>query len=151
MEYSEILLNIRALLRLYSKTGERIRKRHQLTEAELDVLAFLGNNPSLDTARDITEYRLLPKANVSIAVDALMQKGLLSGRQDDRDRRRVRLCLTPRGEALMPGIRADRKQFEQILFSGFTPEERSEYQRMNARIAQNARAYLEEERYDEGK
>ncbi|OQB20600.1 MAG: hypothetical protein BWY11_02284 [Firmicutes bacterium ADurb.Bin182] len=51
----------------------------------------------------------------------------------------------------MPKIQEDRKRFDEILFSGFTPEERSEYQSMNARIANNARAYLEEERYDEGK
>ena len=149
MRHSEILLNIRALLRLYSKNGETIRNSHQLTEAELDVLAFLGNNPNLNTARDVTEYRLLPKANVSLAVDALIKKGYLSGRQDDHDRRRVRLCLTPRGEAVIPEIREDRKRFEEILFSGFTPEERNEYQNMNARIANNAHAYLEEERYDE--
>ncbi len=68
---SEVLVGFRNILKYYDSLRRRVCKQHSLSQTEFDVLAFLGNNPGLDTARDIVELRLLPKSNVSVAVESL--------------------------------------------------------------------------------
>ena len=44
---------------------------------ELDILLFLANNPSFDTATDIIEVRYLSKSQVSFSIKLLEQWGYL--------------------------------------------------------------------------
>ena len=104
---------------------------------------FLHNNPCKDTASDIVELRMLPKANVSKAVEPLIQKGLLRRTQDAGDRRRVHLILTEDAQKMMPDISTVQEAFVTQLFDGFTSEERELYADMNVRIAKNAVERLE--------
>ena len=56
------------------------RAAHQcgITRPEADVLLFLYNNPTLNTARDIVYYRGFSKAYVSKAVDPLIRQGMIN-------------------------------------------------------------------------
>ena len=56
---SEVLVGFRNILKYYDSLRRRVCKQHSLSQTEFDVLAFLGNNPGLDTARDIVELRML--------------------------------------------------------------------------------------------
>ncbi len=142
MRPSEFLLAMRRTIRLYQTVCEPVCARLGLTQTELDVLGFLGNNPSLDTAKDIVELRMLPKANVSQAVSSLLRKELLWRRRDGDDRRWAHLGLTPRGEDLLPEINAARREMAEALLAGFSREEREQYLSLYLRMADNARAYL---------
>ena len=66
------------------------RAAHQcgITRPEADVLLFLYNNPTLNTARDIVYYRGFSKAYVSKAVDPLIRQGMIDMTTDPSDRRR---------------------------------------------------------------
>ena len=46
---------------------------------EASIICFLKNNPQLDTAADIVEYKMLAKSHVSQAVESLIQKSMLAG------------------------------------------------------------------------
>ena len=48
---------------------------------EIKIISFLYNNPEKDTAADIAELRMLPKRNISKAVESLIKKGFLYGGQ----------------------------------------------------------------------
>ena len=54
--------------KVYRRFLEPVGEKYDLNRAELDVLLFLANNPSYDTATDIVEYRGLVKSHVSAAV-----------------------------------------------------------------------------------
>ena len=111
--------------------------RHDITQTELDILAFLNNHPGLDTASDIVKYRMLQKGNVSCAVDSLIRKGLLARMSDRDDRRLIHLLLTVRGKSIIPDMEHSHRQMTERLFVGFTVEERTMYQKMNERIFRN--------------
>ena len=66
------------------------RAAHQcgITRPEADVLLFLYNNPTLNTARDIVYYRGFSKAYVSKAVAPLIRQGMTDMTTDPSDRRR---------------------------------------------------------------
>ncbi len=138
MKNTEMLASYRAIIRLYEQTLSDTRAKYGLTQYEADVLAFLNNNPGMDTASHIVEYRMLPKANVSQAVDLLMKKGLLSSRRDESDRRRVHLSPTPASASVIADIIAAQHVFGELLFSDFTDAERRQFEAFNRRISENA-------------
>ena len=107
----------------YDAVFKELARKNGLTQNEVDVILFLANNPSFDTARDIVEYRSMSKSHVCKSVESLSQKGLLSGRQDEEDRRVTHLLLTPCAHELTVNLKEAQKQFFAGLLAGVTPEE----------------------------
>ena len=143
--YSEALAGFRNILKYYDSLRRRVCKQHGLSQTEFDVLAFLGNNPGLDTARDIVELRMLPKSNVSVAVEALIRRGLLCRRQDTGDRRRIHLSLTPSAAPLLQDVLGVMPAFAGDELSGFSEEEARAFAGFYQRIAQNISLCLQKE------
>ena len=139
----ELLENLRAIMGLYDALCRQVCARHEITRTELDVLAFLSNHPGQNTASDIVEIRMLPKANVSQAVEALIKKGYLLRLADRQDRRKIRLSLTPQAAGTVKDIGVMQRQHRQIHFGGFSEEEKQQYKSMVARMSRNARNELE--------
>lgn len=138
MNRSDILTHLRAVRKLYETCLDDVCRRHGLTQFEVDVLAFLRCNPSYNTANHIVEYRLLPKANVSKAIDTLLRRGYITAQRDPADRRRVLLALTEAALPVCDDILAAQDSFYHELMSDFTPEEESLYQSLLTRITDNA-------------
>ena len=148
---TEFLLQIRSVRKLYDAYLERACRLHDLNRIEMEVIAFLGNNPTKNTARDLVELRLLQKANVSTAVEALQKKGLLEKEGDTGDRRLIHLNLTAKAGQPLRDMQMAQVQLEARLFDGFEAKEREIYLQMNQKIAENARVGLEELRNDDAK
>lgn len=136
--HTELLLGIRRVLKFHAALKKEVCQRHGLSPIELDILAFLHNNPGRDTASDIVELRMLPKGNVSQGVESLIQKGLLTRQQDEKDHRRIHLALTSGADIIRPDLERMTRRFQQGLFAGFDLEEKKTYWEMNRRISQNA-------------
>ena len=139
------LVRWRLIMKLLERMTAPVAHHHALSRVETDVLCFLVNNPSLDTARDIVEYRHIPKASVSQAVELLIQKGMLTRRQDEKDRRHIHPKLTGEATPIARKIADIRLMIEEQMFAGFTPEERAQYQDMSKRIEHNVAERLREQ------
>ena len=81
------------IFRVHDKLYEKVLKKYNLTNLELNILFFLKSNCEVDTARDMAEKLNLSKSNISDAVDSLTKKGYLMGVQDEKDRRYIHLKL----------------------------------------------------------
>ena len=134
MEYPQ---HFRSVVRFYEHSDREICARHTVTQTELDILAFLRSHPDLDTASAIVENRMLKKGNVSRAVDSLIRKGLLSRMPDRGDRRLIHLLLTARSKPVLSDLERSHQQVTELLFVGFTEEERTMYREMSKRIFRN--------------
>lgn len=137
------MAQLRRIFKLYETMTGELCEKYGFTRTEMDVLSFLANNPGLDTARDIVEYRYIPKANVSQAVEQLIRKGMLTRRQDTKDRRHIHLTLTEKAADPAAELGRIRARHEEILYHGFTEEERALYQALSQRIAENVKDELE--------
>lgn len=139
----ELFDKMRNVMKLYDMLCQQVCGEYGITRTELDVLAFLKNHPGMDTARDIVEIRMLPKANVSQAVESLIQKNYLTRSMDEQDRRRIHLTITDQAADAVQAIRSMQSEYQKIRFQGFSKEERSRYEEMVRRIYENAKNEIE--------
>lgn len=143
LEDVELLDRMRCIVKLYDRLSAKVCEKCRINRTEMDVLAFLNNHPHCDTARDIVEIRMLPKANVSLAVESLIQKGFLVRRADEKDRRRVHLTITPQAAETVEAIEQMQRYELEVRMRGFSEEEKSQYRDIMQRIYENAKEELE--------
>lgn len=84
---SELLYFFKKIKDEYDKKIEEAAFEIALTKPEADLLLFLSNNPSYNTARDAVVYRGFSKAYVSKALNSLYKKNYISLKQDVVDKR----------------------------------------------------------------
>lgn len=139
---SKILLMTHQFNRFYTQELGRVADAHGMSRVELDVLLFLHNNPSYDTARDIVEYRLLAKSYVSKAVDLLIRRHLLDTREDPKDRRIVHLTIL----SAASGILREALDAQQAIFrtavEGISREELENMENVMSQMSKNISSSL---------
>lgn len=137
-EYLPILNGLRNMSRLYDKFSLPLCEEKGIAKAEMDVLAFLSNHKGKDTARDIEKMRMMPKANVSQAVEALIRKQFLIRVPDKSDRRKIHLLITENAESAVGAVHKMQREFFAALFGDFTDEEFSSFKSAVEKITENA-------------
>lgn len=138
-----LLENLSAFKKRYDQALEPVAQLCGLTRMELDLLLFLHNNPSRNTAAEAVRLRRWTKSHVSAAARSLQDKGLLSAGHPPGNRKAI--CLTPlpaAGGILRQGLAAQARFFA-ALSRGVTPEERQAMERLMEKIARNLRDYKE--------
>lgn len=115
------------------------RAAHQcgITRPEADVLLFLYNNPTLNTARDIVYYRGFSKAYVSKAVDPLIRQGMIDMTTDPSDRRRQLLSISG-GAEIAEKLRASQAEFMRVITEGIPQSELDCFMAVNEAMCKNA-------------
>lgn len=147
---ASMLVGLRQLMKLYEMMLKECCEDGKLSQTEIRVLSFLKNNPDRDTAAEISEFRMLPKGNVSQAVDSLIQKGFLESRQDTDDRRRKHLRLTDQVNPLAEQMEVCRKKYMELLYQNFSEEEYRSYQELTERILKNVKTAMEKRQAGKG-
>ena len=133
-ETREILHNAFVLKKAYDSIWDDISEKFDLTRAEIDVIAFLTNNPKLDTASSVVEYRMIAKSHVSKAVEHLISRGFVVGNKDSKDRRQVHLVLTDEAKEAVREIAARQKEFVKKVNDGITDEEFKMFKKISEKI-----------------
>ena len=90
---TELLKMIHSMKKLYDHLCLHVMKKYQMTRSELDILLFLYNNPTFDSAKDIVEQRGLSKSHASMGIEKLIQDGYLKAIVDEHDKRKSHLLL----------------------------------------------------------
>ena len=107
---------------------------------------FCANNPQYNTARDICAVRGIKSGIASVAVEMLIQNGLLKREDDPLDRRIRRLVPTESAKALITEGQEMQTRFISTLKSGVTPEEEEIFERVNEKILGNIKLFGSEDK-----
>lgn len=134
-----------AVKTLYNKCVGQTCQRHGITRMELDILLFLANNPSFDTAAEIVELRRLSKSQVSASVKLLEQRGFLHREYAQGNRKTVHLKLYSAAEPIIRDGKAAQERFFSVMLEGFSPSEIKAMESFNQRIRNNIDSYLKED------
>lgn len=100
------LAEFRYLLRQFGAFSAGAARKVGLTAQQHQVLLAVKGFPGREqvTIGQLAERLNLKHHSVVGLVDRLMRRGLMVRRHDEADRRKVRIALTPRAEALLLGL-----------------------------------------------
>lgn len=79
---------------VYAGELNRRFEKEKFSPNEMSVLILLSNNRTIDTASQMRVVLGVSKGLVSRSIESLTERGLVECRQDERDRRIQRVCLT---------------------------------------------------------
>jgi DNA-binding MarR family transcriptional regulator len=102
--------------------ARRYSEAYGLSIPEWRVLAVVGRFGGL-SATGVVERTAMDKVEVSRAVRALPDRGLLARQEDAADRRVQRLAMTAAGRALHAAIVPEARALEAELLAALTPAE----------------------------
>ncbi len=103
---SPVLGTVRSLVRAYqafASYSETFVRQYDLTPAQFDVIATLGNTLGLSMG-DIGQKTLITKGTLTGVVDRLAKKGLVSREVPPENRRSVIVRLTDDGHQLFEQV-----------------------------------------------
>ena len=129
--------------KVYERFCSTISSRYNLTQNEIDVLAFLRNFREINTAKEISRYRVISKSLVCKSVKSLIARDFLRSEADAEDKRVQHLYITEKAEAACDEIISQQESFINILYDGVTPEEDRVLTNILARITGNLDEYIE--------
>ncbi len=124
MQVNEVLRLGRQMKRLYVKLISFVAEEYGISKSEMDILLFLSNYPTVDTAKEIVEQRGIAKSHVSKSVDSLVKRGMLRVFPDEDDRR---ICHLQIQETTSPVIQKGKEAqtaFLNLLFQNISSEEK---------------------------
>jgi DNA-binding MarR family transcriptional regulator len=106
----QVLDHLRRLVHFLSVSSRSAEKSVGLSGAQLFVLQKLAESPSL-SVNDLAERTQTHQSSVSVIVQKLVRRGLVSRLRSKSDARRWELSLTPKGRQLLrrsPPVAQDR-------------------------------------------
>ena len=131
---SDLLTTQRKFMYLYESFCIPLCKKYQLNQSDLDMMLFLANNPSYNTARDVCEIRGMKKGIVSVTTERLGKQGYLIRENDSADRRIQRLYLTKLCQEIVTEGKQMQRHFLEAITSELTEEEMLLYQKISDKI-----------------
>lgn len=141
----EVLISGQQFKKLYEKKCEVIMEEYNLRKVEIDILYFLSNCGSSDTAKDIMKLKFLSKAHISKAIENLSHRNYVFCCPDAEDKRWIHLRLTENANPIIEKIKIIREILFAAIFVGITEEEKNVMIRIASKIAANINKELGEE------
>ena len=137
-DITDILYSVKNINDLYYNLSVKVANECGITKPEADILAFLNNNPSCDTARDIVKLKGFSKAYVSKAVEPLILKELIKVEVDKNDRRCQHLKLTEKSKPIVIKLYNMQSEFVEKITKGIDPKDIEKYIEVMHLFSENA-------------
>jgi DNA-binding MarR family transcriptional regulator len=102
---------------------------------QLATILLLEEDGEL-TIRQVAEILGRPLSTTSRMLDQLVERGLVSRREDERDRRAKLVASTGRGQTLVATLEQRRAESQMAVMDYLTDEERAEVARAMALLAE---------------
>lgn len=134
----DILYSVKNINDLYYNLSVKVANEFGITKPEADILAFLNNNPSCDTARDIVKLKGFSKAYVSKAVEPLILKELIKVEIDKDDRRCQHLKLTEKSKPILIKLHDMQNEFIEKITNGIDQKNIEKYIEVMHLFSENA-------------
>lgn len=134
---------ILALQQSYLKNEATEESRHALLFEELSInhnmfriLRYLYTNKKAEEPSVLSEILYIVKPTVTNTLDNLEKRQLISRKPHPTDRRKLLICLEPKGIELIEKAIAIDSDYHNRVISAFSKEELTEYLKMRNRMAE---------------
>jgi DNA-binding MarR family transcriptional regulator len=116
-----------------------------LSAGQFPVLMLLYKEQNIMQETLVRHYHL-DKGTIARAVKKLEDAGYIRRIIDPGNRRAVRLFLTKKGEQVAPVLQAIDHEWEELVCTGLSPEERANLNNLMRTVAENSRRNMQDER-----
>lgn len=121
--------------------GRQVRKHAGIGKTEFRALMLLTSKGGCAAPSELCNFDHLGRANMTRVADALVKQGLATRTEDAGDRRRISLCITPKGRKLVTRMVPDITAGEAAVFEGVSKAQRREVAAALKRLAANLDAW----------
>lgn len=125
------------ILKYYNSLFDDLIKEYQISQIEIDILAFLANNPEYHYAQEIVDVRGISKAHVSIAVEKLVKRGFLNRETDPKNRRCNILKITDEASELITKIQDVQSYYTKQVYQGMSKKDKENFNYYLSKMYQN--------------
>jgi DNA-binding MarR family transcriptional regulator len=101
---------------------DELLKPAEITALQYTALTVLERHPNLTSAQ-LARNSFVTTQSMADMVTTLMARGLIERHRDPADRRRLVICLTAHGSALIRRYRGKVRDLERRMLSGLTEEQ----------------------------
>ena len=135
---TSIMLGVYETAMLLIKENVEFVSKQGLTNQQWVILIHLAKDPNLPflirekhtmplMASELAESLGVTRANITNLLTILMEKGLIRQIEDKEDRRKKRLTLTEKGDALIRMMQPDRKISNAKMLKGLTKKDKEQF------------------------
>lgn len=132
---ASLIFHIIKLAETWRKNAEEICSKEDITTQQWLILLLLSNDPNIVYLKENPQKKPLMASEIAVALNVsranitnllivLIEKGMINQIEDDVDRRRKRLVLTPKGKETVDKLEPLRNQYNENLFKHFTKQEK---------------------------
>ncbi|GAT32717.1 DNA-binding transcriptional regulator, MarR family [Terrimicrobium sacchariphilum] len=124
-EAEQVFESIHYLMHLFRSGMYRVLRDgpYKLTHLEGKLLGYFSRHPG-STLGDLAEETGKDKGQLARLIRSLKEQGLLASVEDDTDRRKVKLALTPQGEKIHQMLRKEVSRLSEIAIQGLDAGQR---------------------------
>ena len=112
--------------------------KYSLKKMEYDILMFLYHNPEYNTAADIVRIRKATKSHVSTALKVLEDRGYITKKINENNKKRVELFLEDSANEIVKEGLNVQNQFAYDMLQGLTQDEIKVCKQVFEKICRNA-------------
>lgn len=135
---ASVIFHAIKLSETWKKRGDAITRKYGITTQQWFILLLLANDPNIIylqdkpqkkplMAKELAEALNVTRANITNLLSVLLRKQLVVQFEDDEDKRRKRIRLTPAGVELVEKIEVDRNRYNEKLLSRFSKKDKEDF------------------------
>jgi DNA-binding MarR family transcriptional regulator len=134
----DVMDHLHALMHLFKSSMRQALAGSQdgVGPMEARALGFFARHPG-STQSELVEHSGRDKAQIARLIKLLLERGLLEGTPDERDRRATRLSMTEAGRTLQRSLQQHRKRLATRLTTGLSAEEHAQLLQLLQRLRAN--------------
>lgn len=140
---SIIFTNLSKFKKLYEKKLCKIYEKYDLRKIDMEIVVYLGNCGSEDTARDIANTNMFTKGHISQSIKRLAELGFVEINQDKNDKRVQHLKLTENVRPMIEELKKEKDNVATCVFAGITEEENQMLARIFDKMCANIMKEME--------
>ncbi|MEG0265838.1 MAG: MarR family transcriptional regulator [Erysipelotrichaceae bacterium] len=132
-----LLKQFASFRKIYAKLCMEALPQYNFSPSEIDILLFLANNKTINTAKELGFYLKISKSLVCRSVDSLLKRNLLAIIEDQSDRRIQHLSLTKDTSEVVRVLKVSQATLAKQLLSDISEHELEIVNRVVSIISRN--------------
>ncbi|MCI9423308.1 MAG: MarR family transcriptional regulator [Dorea sp.] len=136
IEDASVFIVMHQLMHLSRYQAVRRMEDMELNPSQAGILFILNNQGRL-SQRQLAEKIGITPPSMTVTLRKLEERGFITKEPDERDQRILRICLSEAGKECIEKIKSIMKNMEEILYRGFSVEERLLFQRLLLEMREN--------------